>query len=386
MLFSAEEYQHRQNRIRGELEAVRLDALLVSGDDNITYFAGIRSLLPRLIQTRPLFVLIPVSQDPVVLIHNSRVVDTRVNSPISEHRIYSTSEEVPYGCAPVAELTDLLRARGLERGRIGVELGHDTRMGMPVGDFERLRARLPNAQFRDASDPIWNVRMRKSPAELELLKRSAEITGEARQRTFAQLKPGMTDGQVLNLFFREILEVGGDRPSFGFVAAGPLQPEIPLFGVPAGRPLEMGDLVCLDGGCWVQDYSCDYDRLAVLGRPSHRQKDLYQRLRDLNDKMLELFRPGVSTAEVYAVYVAECRRHKIPNPGVIVGHGMGMLLGEPPRVAPWDETVFEPGIVCSSEPYFLPADGPLVWEDLLVITESGHELLTTESPDLFVIN
>ena len=69
-----------------------------------------------------------------------------------------------------------------------------------------------------------------------------------------------------------------------------------------------------------------------------------------------------------------------------MGHGMGMLLGEPPRIAPWDETVFEPGIVCSSEPYFLPEDGPLVWEDLLVITESGHELLTTESPDLFVVN
>ena len=140
MLFSAEEYQHRQNRIREELQAVRLDALLVSGDDNITYFAGVRSLLPRLIQTRPLFVLIPVSQDPLVLIHNSRVADTRVNSPISEVRTYTTSEEVPYGCAPFAELADLLRERGLERGRIGVELGHDTRMGMPVGDFERLRS------------------------------------------------------------------------------------------------------------------------------------------------------------------------------------------------------------------------------------------------------
>ena len=62
-----------------------------------------------------------------------------------------------------------------------------------------------------------------------------------------------------------------------------------------------------------------------------------------------------------------------------------MLLGEPPGIASWDDTVFGPGIVCISEPYFLAQDGPLVWEDLLVITETGHELLTTESPDLFVI-
>ena len=386
MLFSPEEYLDRQSRLRRELEAARLDALLVSGDDNIIYFSGIRSLLPRLIQTRPLFVLIPVSREPAVLIHISRVSDTRVNSPIADVRTYTTTEEVPYGCAPVTALENLLRERGLERSRIGVELGHDTRMGMPVGDFERLKARLPKAQFCDASDPIWKLRMRKSNAELELLRRSAEITGAARQRTFAELKPGMTDRQVLNRFFRHMLELGGDRPSFGFVAAGPPDPQIPLFGVPTGRPLEMGDLICLDGGCWVQDYSCDYDRLAVLGRPSTGQKDLYQRLRELNDKMLELYRPGVSTAEVYERCATECRRLKLPNPGPIVGHGMGMLLGEPPRIASWDDTVFEPGIVCSSEPYFLPQDGPLVWEDLLVITETSHELLTTESPDLFVID
>ena len=294
MLFSPEEYLDRQSRLRRELEAARLDALLVSGDDNIIYFSGIRSLLPRLIQTRPLFVLIPVSREPAVLIHISRVSDTRVNSPIADVRTYTTTEEVPYGCAPVTALENLLRERGLERSRIGVELGHDTRMGMPVGDFERLKARLPKAQFCDASDPIWKLRMRKSNAELELLRRSAEITGAARQRTFAELKPGMTDRQVLKRFFRHMLELGGDRPSFGFVAAGPPDPQIPLFGVPTGRPLEMGDLICLDGGCWVQDYSCDYDRLAVLGRPSTGQKDLYQRLRELNDKMLELYRPGVS--------------------------------------------------------------------------------------------
>ena len=89
MLFSPEEYLDRQSRLRRELEAARLDALLVSGDDNIIYFSGIRSLLPRLIQTRPLFVLIPVSREPAVLIHISRVSDTRVNSPIADVRTYA---------------------------------------------------------------------------------------------------------------------------------------------------------------------------------------------------------------------------------------------------------------------------------------------------------
>ena len=89
MLFSPEEYLDRQSRLRRELEAARLDALLVSGDDNIIYFSGIRSLLPRLIQTRPLFVLIPVSREPAVLIHISRVSDTRVHSPIADVRTYA---------------------------------------------------------------------------------------------------------------------------------------------------------------------------------------------------------------------------------------------------------------------------------------------------------
>lgn len=386
MPFSTEEYADRHRRMQRELAGASLDALLVSGDDNIIYFSGARSLLPRLIQTRPLFFLLPTDGEPVLLIHASRLTDTRINSPVSDLRAYTTPHDAPYGSAPVALLADLLRERRLPASRIGVELGHDTRMGMPVADFESLKRALPEARFQDAAVAIWNVRMRKSPGELALLRRSAEITGAARQRTFAALKPGMTDREVLRLFFRHMLEEGGDRPSFGFAAAGPVSEERPIFGLPTGRRLEKGDLICLDGGCWVEDYSCDYDRLAVLGKPTARQLDLYRTLYELHRSMLELFRPGVRTSEIYLRFARECARRRLPNAGKIAGHGMGLLLGEPPRIAEWDDTLLEPGTVCSSEPHFLPPDGAYVWEDVLVITEQGHELLTPERPELVIVD
>jgi Xaa-Pro aminopeptidase len=64
------------------------------------------------------------------------------------------------------------------------------------------------------------------------------------------------------------------------------------------------------------------------------------------------------------------------------GHGQGMLITEPPSINPRDDTVLEPGMVLSTEPGVRLGDVQFLWEDVHVVTEDGHEQLTTETDEL----
>ena len=63
-----------------------------------------------------------------------------------------------------------------------------------------------------------------------------------------------------------------------------------------------------------------------------------------------------------------------------VGHGQGMLITEPPSVSELDDTVLEPGMVVSSEPYIITDHDVFIWEDVIAIREDGCEILTEGEP------
>ena len=65
-----------------------------------------------------------------------------------------------------------------------------------------------------------------------------------------------------------------------------------------------------------------------------------------------------------------------------MGHGQGILISEPPSIAPDDHTVLEPGMVISTEPGVRSGPVQFLWEDVHVITEDGHEQLTLETDEL----
>ena len=71
---------------------------------------------------------------------------------------------------------------------------------------------------------------------------------------------------------------------------------------------------------------------------------------------------------------------KLPLKGGRMGHGQGMMITEPPSISALDDTVIEPGFTLSTEPGF--GDGLHIWEDVHLITDDGHEQLSTETEEL----
>jgi len=381
--FSEKEYAARLERARELMITMKLDALFISGEENYTYFTGAKSLTPWQSFTRPVLTLIPLEDEPVIITHTVLLEDTQKTSNTRDVRAYS-SETVPLGTAPVDLLVEIFKERRLSEGVVGAELGYEQRLGLPYDDFIKLKNRLSNVRFVDASPLLWRLRITKSPQEVSCIRRACTITGTARQRCFSEVKAGMTEREVANLFFRHMLEEGAERPGFAHIVSGNLS-ESTLR--PTDKPLKKGETVYLDGGCYVHDYTCDFCRIATVGEPSSTQTKLHRILCGINSEMMELFVPGTKTSEIARVCRKELgkRGFQIESSGR-VGHGQGMLITEPPSISELDETILEPGMVVSSEPHLTIRDGFFTWEDVIAIVEDGYEILTeNETSDLITI-
>jgi Xaa-Pro aminopeptidase len=269
--------------------------------------------------------------------------------------------------------------------RIGVELGQEQRMGIPVGAYLELVEALSGVEFVDAAEIVISVRMVKAPEEVAYMRQAAEITGRARQRLFDRVVPGMTERDVARLTRQLIMEEGGDRTSFVH-----LQSDLPgssnIFSY--DRPLQKGTVLAVDTGAYVGMYTVDYARMATLGPTTDEQRRVHAAALEVNQKMMDVLRPGVTCSEVYhvAVRAIEEAGVTVDTPlrlqGSRMGHGQGMLLTEPPSIAAADHTVLQPGMVISTEPGVRSGDVQILWEDVHLITEDGYEKITLETPEL----
>ena len=377
-MFSWAEMDRRLARAR-ELMAERdIDGLFITQDENFQYFAGASATLSLSYSlTRPSIFILPREGEPIIV--SQGVNSIRLGCYVEDLRGYLDILTFPHTL-----VREAISDAGLERGRIGVELGQEQRLGMPVGDYQQLVSDLPGAEFVDAADLIIRLRMVKSGEELAYLRRSAEITGRARQRLFDRIRPGATERDIDRWFRGLMLEEGADRTSFVI-----LQHDSPGAGNPFKyeRRLEAGSVLAVDGGAFAGMYSVDYARMATLGRATNSQKRMHATVLEINQTMIEALRPGITCSALHrigleAIDAAGVERDAPARLAGRMGHGQGMLITEPPSVAHDDHTVLEPGVVISTEPGIRGDRLGFLWEDVHVITESGSEQLTLEPTEL----
>ncbi len=174
---------------------------------------------------------------------------------------------------------------------VGIERGHETRLGMPLGEVEEVMSTLGDTSFVDASSLIWSLRTVKSEEELALMRLAAAITGKARQATFDQVSEGMPMRDVARIFCREMLANGADRVDF--VHVGTKLP-LNLTQFHSETRLRKGDLLYLDGGAYVRSHTIDYPRLATIGKASGTQRKYHKLIRGVASTMARASRPGMS--------------------------------------------------------------------------------------------
>lgn len=375
--FSAEEYRTRVSRLQERMVHSGMDGIIISQVENVLYFTGYRTWL-KVSKHRPFVTVIPRSGEPILLVPHTQMGTAAAFSWIRDIRGWRDGEDY------TALYGDVLREAHLDKARVGAELGEDTQIGMPHTSWQRLRAAMAGAAFVDASDLVWAVRAIKSPAEIEVIRSAAQLTSRAVEAAWRILRSGITEMDLL----RSMNLVIADGCGYPYWMAVRTGHEMGMLydKYATNRQLERGDLVLLDVGASIEDYCADMIRMAAVGAPTARQKELHELAVACNYACRDVIRPGVPLSEPVEVRNRFYRAHGLDvPPAPAVGHGIGLTGHELPRIRLGSEEVFQAGMVFTVEPGFssTPHDR-YVLEDMFVLTASGPEPLTDANRDLYV--
>jgi len=281
--------------------------------------------------------------------------------------------------SPFEVLGSIFRDRGVRWGRVGLE----ERIRFFI--FEGLRRDTSGFEFVDALPVTAGCRMIKSSAELALMQRANDITIEAYKASFGGLKAGMTQyefGGLIRAAFRKLGSQGGALISFGEYTAFPHGSRTP-------QKVKEGDMVLVDGGCSVEGYGSDITRTFVLGKPTQRQRDIWNLERKAQDAAFAVAKPGVPCEDVDAAarkVITDAGfgpGYKLPGLPHRTGHGIGMDGHEWTNFVKGNKTPIRPGMCFSDEPTIcIYGEFGVRLEDCLYITDDGPKMFTAQSPSI----
>ena len=375
LIFPATEYRLRIARLQAGMAAQGLDALLLTTPADVFYTTG---FLTRFWESpaRPWFVVIPQAGDPVAVIP-SIGADLMGRTWLRDIRTWDAPDPRDDGIGLLAET---LAGVTPATGRIGLPMGPETHLRMPLADYADLRARLTPRRFEDATACVQRVREIKSEAEIANIREASAIAARAFDRVPDFVQAGRSLAAVFRDFQIALLAEGADWVSYVAGGAG-----VDGYGdviSPAGpQPLRHGDILMLDTGAVKDGYFCDFDRNYAIGPASDLARRAHAALWQATEDTLAALRPGLRACDVHALLARGLQDRAMTPSGGRLGHGLGVTLTEWPSFTPLDETPLRAGMVLTLEPGCHTRDGRImVHEEIVVLREAGSELLCPRAP------
>ena len=383
------EYERRWESAGKVMADKGLDALLITGADNFTYFSGGHGDFSF---SRPTFMLIPREDEPIVMVHDFFEASQKKESWVADIRTYTTMQGPPMDL-----IKSVFGEKSLGNARIGAELGREQRLGLSYNDFVEIKEGLPNAYFMDASDLLWSLRIVKSPLEIDCMRKACDITARAFEKSFKMIREGMTEKEAAGIMSAHITKAGGSQ-AWVATNSGPYNYASGFLTIPGNHPLVKGNLFWIDSGCKFNGYASDFSRMAAIGAPSDRQKKVYERVDTITQKTVEAIRPGVKASKLSRLCNIEFEKAGLKdlwgdgdcssatsNRAQRIGHGIGMAFTEMPHIAIYDHTVLKPGMTITIEPTVVTHYGYFNIEEDVLVTEDGYEVLSKASRELLLV-
>ena len=356
------EFATRRRRASAAFEARKIDALIASSAPNVRYLTGFTGSAGLALLWNGGAVLFT---DPRYSIQAAGEVDCRVR--------------VVRGPLQAAAMKVVARHRlrriGFEEGQIAYKVYQEAQACLPLG-----------ATLEPAAGLVEALRMVKSAAEVELVRRSVRLNSEVFARTMADLRPGVTESALAAEIEYRMRLLGAERPAFDtIVAAGP-RSAMP-HAQPSSKTVRPNQLLLIDMGASREGYASDMTRMAFLGRPGRKVRELYGAVLEAQLAAIDAVRPGVPAGNVDRAARRVLRAHGLGKAFVhSTGHGLGLEIHEAPRLAKGVETTLEAGMTVTVEPgAYLEGFGGIRIEDTIVVTSSGCEVLTPTSKELLAL-
>jgi Xaa-Pro dipeptidase len=379
--FSAAEFSSRRSRVRDAIAQAGLDWLVAFHPVSIHWLTGSDAKSYQEFQC----LLISAEDGPVrVLTRGGERNEFQDDALVDQLHTWGGGEPDD----PIAAFGRLADSLGLRRARVGMEV---PAYYLHPHHYVQIKQFLGDALLAEPTNLIHDLKLVKSPAELEYIREASRFADEAMAVFVDSLAEGCTELEVAANVYHALLTSGSG------LAASPINlvsGERSGFshGAPTGRRLRRGDFGSVEYGSAYRRYTATIGRQFSIGPPTPQMRQLYDVVRRASDACIAQIRAGVP-----AVVPHEAAKRVIADAGLDHGRvhtsGYGLAPGFPPT---WGEPLhmiggsqytLQAGMVVTVEPpVFLGAEhlGARIIDNVLV-TDQGAELLSTFSRDLIVV-
>lgn len=349
------DFQARRDRLRKALKREGVDALLVTNFTNVTYLTGFSGDDSYLL----------VRRDGEVMLS-----DPRYTTQLEEECPGLDLQIRPPGVSMLQAILRVVRAGKVSR--LGVEGD-----SMTVALRDRIVAKLPKTEVATTSGMVELLREIKDADEIDRIRKAVWQAERAFGVLRSILRPEMTEKEAADELEHQFRLFGSRNCAFATIMAVGPRGALP-HATPTQKQIRDSDFVLVDWGANEGLYCSDLTRVLITGKISPKLERVYQTVLEAQLRAIDAIRPGVVAHEVDGVardFIAKAGYGRRFRHGL--GHGVGLLVHEGPRLAVRSQTVLRPGMVVTVEPgIYLPGWGGVRIEDDVLVTRSGCEVLT----------
>ncbi len=369
------EYSDRLKRFQQNIRAAGLDAALVHSNE--ADFANVRYLTEYWPTFESAGVFVPAKGKPVLIIGPESEAYARGRSLVPDIAMmveYRESADPEYPGIPVANYARV--AKTAMGGRPLKKLGLVGFSIMPLPVYFGLQREFPGTELIKADDTLVSLRIIKSANEVKLMKKAYQISELALDAILGEIKPGMTELQVIGIAQREIYKNGGEYEGHAlYCFCGPATKH--AISRPTHNKIKRNEVIQLNIGARVGGYSSSVGVPCCIGKLPSRKKRLVEFGLEAHLETYELLKGGKEAAEIVRQYEAFVerrgfRQHMLYGPC----HGIGMMEVERPWLESTSAYTLQENMMFQVDTFFQDKDFGLRWENGVRVTKTGVERLS----------
>ncbi|MDR2340222.1 MAG: Xaa-Pro peptidase family protein [Deltaproteobacteria bacterium] len=248
-----------------------------------------------------------------------------------------------------------------------------------VDERNALEEALGEGTLKPLPFRLGDLRVIKSDEELRYIKRATEITEISLGLLWPQLEPGVSENWAKLFLEDKFRTFGGEGPAFPSIVAAGVNAALP-HAEPSNKKFGKTEMVVIDLGARYKGYASDMTRTFMPYKPQDWQKEIYLVVRQAQELALAALGPGKTGQEVDKVardFIAS--KGYAENFNHSLGHGVGLLVHEEPRLSPNATQQLQEGMVVTVEPgIYIPGKGGVRLEQLVAITGNGCRVLNKD--------
>lgn len=349
-------YVRRMRALRAQLSALQADSALIANPPDIRYLCGFTGSNAAL----------AVASKSAALFTDGRYTAQ------AHHETQAARVKIVSGSARKAAIEFLAR-QGSRRCLIDSAT-------TTLAEYKELQKHARAARVTlvaSAASPVLKLRQIKDAFELARMREAAALGCELYLEALTFLAPGIRESTIAARLEHSARERGAEKMSFDTIVASGERSSHP-HGRATLSPLPRRGFVTLDFGVILNGYCSDMTRTIHLGKPSPAHQQAYEAVLAAQENAVAAVRPGATCAEVDEAARGVLRKARLAKWFThSTGHGVGLEVHEPPRIAAKVQTRLEPGMVVTIEPgVYLPGKFGIRIEDMVAVTDNGHEVLT----------